>query len=322
MPLPSEQKQVHEALKWYVALLASVLILFLGYIYYKNPTNDETGQLFRLFIATIPSAIVALSVIPIAYIFLFKRGLTLEQQLNALFRRISTQLQGLESSRPSDDANTLHSHPNIIKAMPDSSEVSDDSRARLQTFDVFLVVDVQNDFITGRLQAYDASSLFAPLNRAMSIANSRGSVTVLTRDWHPDNHDGHFKPHGKHCVERTKGADFPRNLVLPENRFIADFGVDILKEGYDPFENAALVAFLSSERVRTIFVGGMALEYCVQKACLGARKLNKRVVAVEPLIRGIGQKELERDVWDTLRKAGVERSNKIPEELSSKPTQS
>jgi hypothetical protein len=95
MITPSELKPIHEAVKWYVAVLSFVVILFLSYIYYKNPITKESGQLIRLFIDIIPSAIVALSVIPIAYIFLFKRGLTLEQQLTVLFNRISGQLTGL-----------------------------------------------------------------------------------------------------------------------------------------------------------------------------------------------------------------------------------
>ncbi len=96
-------------------------------------------------------------------------------------------------------------------------------------------------------------------------------------------------------------------------------GTDLLKDGYDPFENSALTRLLSSGQVRKVYVVGIALEFCVQSFCLGAARLNKKVIAIEPLIRGLRLPEREREVWERLRVAGVIRSSKIPDELNIKP---
>ncbi len=209
----------------------------------------------------------------------------------------------------------LKSPAQIIRELAESPGIPDHSVT--EPYDVLLVVDIQNDFFPGGvLSVPEANSLLEPLNDAMAAAQQRGMVTALIRDWHPAHHATHFTEFPPHCVAGTPGAEFHPQLELPDNRVIIDFGTNVNWPGFNPFENPALGRLLASERVQTVYVSGIALEFCIQTTCLGAAALGKRVVAVEPLIRGTGNRQRAGEVWDNLQAKGVVRMRELPMELA------
>ena len=223
--------------------------------------------------------------------------------------------QRLEIHGAKRTAGRMKSNAQIIRELARES-VAQNTEYDLQgAFSVLIVVDVQQDFFDQKSGVWvpKAGALIEPLNKTMAQASRAGVVTVLTRDWHPPDHP-QFKDHPEHCIENTDGAQFHPELVLPENRLIVDFGTtsDGIKPGYDPFENPALLRFIASDKVDTVYVCGIALEYCVQACCLGARKLDKKVVAVESLTVSAGTLEEADEVWDMLTGQGVIRQAQWP----------
>ncbi len=66
----------------------------------------------------------------------------------------------------------------------------------------------------------------------------------------------------------------------------------------------------------TIYVTGVALEYCVRATCLDSLAYGGRPVAVLPLIRAVSRDEAElKEVVEELTDAGVECILRVPPEL-------
>jgi nicotinamidase/pyrazinamidase len=155
--------------------------------------------------------------------------------------------------------------------------------------DMLIVVDIQNDFFpSGPLTAADTDSLLGPLNKAIVRAQELGMAIVLTRDWHPPNHSSFAINGGKwptHCLKDSDGARFHEALILPRDGVTVNIGEAPSSLGYSPFEDPELEKIISRADVGTVFVAGIALEYCVQATCLEARDRGKRVVLCRALVR-------------------------------------
>ena len=109
-------------------------------------------------------------------------------------------------------------------------------KIRIADGDVFLVIDVQNDFCPGgRLPVPRGDEVVPLINRLAS----RFAHVVLTQDWHPAGHHSFASSHpGKqpfetttvaygpqvlwpdHCVQGTQGAAFRADLDIPHAELV------------------------------------------------------------------------------------------------------
>ena len=181
--------------------------------------------------------------------------------------------------------------------------------------DTLLVIDIQRDFFDeGALSVPGAESLIGPLNKAIAAARAAGMKLMFSRDWHPPNHQSfvNMSPTGawpRHCVQNTPGAAFHPKLKVPTGSDIIDIGVDNTRMGYSAFEDGQLAQVLESPDSGTLYLAGLALEYCVQATALEAiGKYKKRVVIIEDLVRATAQ-DLSQlaPLWRELQLEGVER---------------
>jgi nicotinamidase/pyrazinamidase len=179
--------------------------------------------------------------------------------------------------------------------------------------ELLLVVDIQNDFCDGgALAAQDTKSLIDPLNLLIRKAEEAELQVVFTRDWHLHDHYS-FKDWGPHCVKDTTGAAFHPNLYLPPEALIVDIGTSNEMDGYSPFHDPTLQALVSSPTVHTIYIVGLALEFCILAACRDAAWFGKTVIAVDPYIRSATHDVSEREaVWNLIESLGVVRGRNIP----------
>ncbi|MDA9410230.1 nicotinamidase [Bradyrhizobium sp. CCBAU 51745] len=175
--------------------------------------------------------------------------------------------------------------------------------------DVLLVIDVQNDFCTGgALAVPDGEKVVPAINRiAQKFAN-----VVLTQDWHPGNHISFAANHpGKqpfqtieldygtqvlwptHCVQGTAGAEFHRDLDLTRASLVVRKGFRRGIDSYSAlFENdkktpTGLLGYLRERELKTVFVAGLALDFCVRFSAEDARKAGFEVAVIEDACRGI-----------------------------------
>ena len=80
-----------------------------------------------------------------------------------------------------------------------------------------------------------------------------------------------------HCVQHTIGSAFPLSLLTTKNDIIIRKGALSELESYSGFgnasENTGLEQKLRTMEIKRIFVGGLAIEYCIKETVLDAIKL-------------------------------------------------
>jgi nicotinamidase/pyrazinamidase len=155
-----------------------------------------------------------------------------------------------------------------------------------------LLVDIQNDFCPG-------GSLAVPEgDHVVTVANKlipRFKFAVATQDWHPANHIS-FKARGgpwpPHCVQGTFGAeihpgvDTKRVEAFVRKAFTPD------QDAYSEFEGKTsdgltLDEVLSRRGIRTIYLTGLATDYCVKATALDGLKKGYDVYIVTDGIRAV-----------------------------------
>ncbi len=158
-----------------------------------------------------------------------------------------------------------------------------------------VVVDVQRDFVPGGALAVPAGDEVVP------VANSlmkRFELVVATQDWHPPDHLSFAANHpGRqvgdrvvvdgleqvlwpvHCVQETRGAAFAEGLDTSRIGHVVRKGTDPRIDSYSGFYDNArrkttgLHEYLRGRGVGTVYVLGLATDYCVRFTVQDALRL-------------------------------------------------
>lgn len=191
-----------------------------------------------------------------------------------------------------------------------------------------ILVDIQNDFVPGGALAVKDGDKVVPVANRIQPAFD---LVVATQDWHPANHGSFASQHpGRkpgdvidlngiaqvlwpdHCVQRSKGAEFHPQLDRTRIAKIFQKGVDPAIDSYSAFfDNAhrrgtGLVEYLESQGVTTIYIAGLATDYCVKFTALDARTLGLETSVIEDACRGVNlQPGDSAAAIDQMRAAGV-----------------
>ena len=196
-----------------------------------------------------------------------------------------------------------------------------------QNHDVFLVIDVQNDFCEGgALAVPDGDTVVPIINRvAQSFAHQ-----VLSQDWHPPGHATFASSHrGRqpfetvempygpqtlwpdHCVQQTHGAAFHPDLDLPGAELIVRKGHNRDIDSYSAFfENdhttpTGLAGYLRERGFKRVFLAGLAFDFCVQFSALDAVAQGFETVVLTDACRSIDLEGSHALAVDAKRAAGV-----------------
>lgn len=192
-----------------------------------------------------------------------------------------------------------------------------------------LVIDVQNCFLPGgSLAVKDGEQVVPVINR---IAKGFSNV-VMTQDWHTPAHVSFASTHsgkkpfevidlayGKqvlwpdHCVQGTDGAALSKDLAIPQAELIIRKGYHNEVDSYSAFTEAdgktttGLGAYLTARGITTVFVAGLATDFCVAWTALDARKAGFTTYVVEDACRGIDTQGSLAKAWTDMAEAGVKR---------------
>jgi nicotinamidase/pyrazinamidase len=191
-----------------------------------------------------------------------------------------------------------------------------------------VLVDLQNDFCPGGALAV------ARGDETIAIANQVArhfDVVVATQDWHPADH-GSFasnRPGAKpydlgelgglpqvlwppHCVQGTAGAELHAGLDRARVTEIFPKGTDPTIDSYSGFwdngkrRSTGLAEWLRAKGVTTLYVLGLATDYCVKATAIDAVAEGFTTYLVEDgcraveLAPGDGERAIE-----AMRAAGV-----------------
>lgn len=175
-----------------------------------------------------------------------------------------------------------------------------------------ILVDLQNDFVPGGALAVRGGDQVIPIANRLA---SQFKIVAATQDWHPANHGSFAANHpGRqigevivlndlpqvlwpvHCVQNTPGAEFVAGLARGKISKVFQKGTDPAIDSYSGFfdnghrKKTGLGDWLSEQKVRDVYVMGLATDYCVKFTALDARTLGFNVFLVEDACRGVDLK--------------------------------
>lgn len=165
--------------------------------------------------------------------------------------------------------------------------------------EALLIVDVQNDFCPGGALAVPRGDEVVPiLNQYIQYFHAQNKPIFASRDWHPLK-TSHFKEYGGlwpvHCVQNTSGAQFHPQLKLPQETIVLSKGMDPAKDSYSAFqgfdsEGNLFLDILKRAGIKSLYIGGLAADYCVKSSVLDACQKGFQVYLLIDAIRGVNIK--------------------------------
>lgn len=176
-----------------------------------------------------------------------------------------------------------------------------------------IVVDLQNDFLPGgALAVKEGDKIIPSVNQLMK----KFDLIVATQDWHPLGHGSFASTYkGKnpgeqielngldqilwpdHCVQGSAGAEFSKSLNTSYFHEIIQKGTDLLIDSYSGFfdngkkKETMLNNYLQSKGVETVFVVGLATDYCVKFTAIDAAELGYRTFVIPDATKAVNLHE-------------------------------
>lgn len=188
-----------------------------------------------------------------------------------------------------------------------------------------LLVDMQNDFLSGGALPIEGADHITPIIN--EIIHEPFDWIIATKDWHPFNHGSFANNHeGKHpgdhinlggldqvlwpahCVQGTKGAEFAPGWDCSRVDQVIYKGTDPLVDSYSAFydnshrKSTGLEIFLREKGISTLFIAGLATDYCVKYSALDGLALGFHVYVITDACRGVNS--LVEDSKDALALMG------------------
>ena len=192
-----------------------------------------------------------------------------------------------------------------------------------------IVVDVQNCFVSGGTLAVKGGEEVVPVINKLAAAFPN---VVITQDWHTPGHISFASAHsGKkpfestklaygnqvlwpdHCVQGSADAALHKDLALPKAQLIIRKGFHQGTDSYSAFTEAdgktstGLAAYLKARGIGTVYVCGLATDFCVSWTALDARKAGFQAAVIEDASRAIDLNGSLKAAWAQMAKAGVKR---------------
>jgi nicotinamidase/pyrazinamidase len=192
-----------------------------------------------------------------------------------------------------------------------------------------IVVDVQNCFVDGGTLPVKGGAEVVPVINKLAPAFQN---IVITQDWHTPGHASFASAHaGKkpfettqlsygtqvlwpdHCVQGTEDAALLKGLDLPKAQLIVRKGYHPHVDSYSAFQEAdrktgtGLAGYLKERGIKTVYVTGLATDFCVAWTAMDARKAGLETLVIEDATRAIDLNGSLAQAWKDMQAAGVKR---------------
>lgn len=143
-----------------------------------------------------------------------------------------------------------------------------------------ILVDVQNDFFTGKMKVKTASKIVAPLQRLLVAARKNAVPITYAIDAHYPQDVEVVRNWGVHAIKGTPGAEVILELApdktldyIVEKRTYSGFfetGLDSLLRG-----------FYKGDGVKTVILGGLHTSLCIRHTAADAFFRGYDIIVVE-----------------------------------------
>ncbi|AEJ20025.1 bifunctional nicotinamidase/pyrazinamidase [Gracilinema caldarium] len=178
-----------------------------------------------------------------------------------------------------------------------------------------LIIDVQNDFCPsyrtkdgtlsqpGALAVPGGNEIIPIINHLASKFDKHHAPIVATQDWHPQGHcsfasspataGGEQGMWPDHCVQGSWGAELHSELNQNPIRLMIRKGFRSYLDSYSAFfENdhitpTGLEGYLKNLEITSLYLTGLATDYCVKYSALDARRIGFTVSVISEAVRGV-----------------------------------
>lgn len=190
-----------------------------------------------------------------------------------------------------------------------------------------IIVDIQNDFCPGGKLAVTEGDQVIPIINKLS---NRFDVVVQSQDWHPAGHSSFASSYGNkkeydtielaygkqvlwpdHCIQGTRGGAFHPDLEMNATDLIIRKGTDPKIDSYSVFfENdqvteTGLTGYLKNRGVTTLYICGLATDFCVKWSAIDGVKEGFKVYVIEDASKGIDLNNSVKEAWKEMKEAGA-----------------
>lgn len=198
-----------------------------------------------------------------------------------------------------------------------------------------IIVDIQNDFVAGGTLEVPNGEQIIPLVNELT---THFDLVVATQDWHPQDHKSFASNHADkkpfdkillggleqvlwpdHCVQGSSGAEFHQQLDMKRVEAIVRKGMTPEIDSYSGFYDnghkkaTGLSGYLKERAVQSVYVCGLAGDYCVYYTAKDALKEGFDTFLIEDATRPINPADFEKAKQEVARKGGhVLHSEMIP----------
>ncbi len=167
-----------------------------------------------------------------------------------------------------------------------------------------IIVDVQRDFCPGgALAAPKGDEIIPAINQLMN----RFNIILASKDWHPAK-TVHFDKWPPHCIRGTEGAAFHPILHHQKIEAVALKGTGNSDDGYSAFEatNLDVTHWLEQKNTDTVFITGIATEYCVMSTAMDAVKAGFKTYCVTDAVAPVNvHPDDEQIAMRNMQEAGI-----------------
>ena len=175
-----------------------------------------------------------------------------------------------------------------------------------------LLVDIQNDFMPGGALEVSNGHLIIPA--VSKLIELPFATIIASKDWHPRNHISFAATHKKkigdiievegikqilwpvHCVQDTPGAEFFPGWDTHKVQKIFHKGTDPTIDSYSAFfdnsrkKSTGLGEYLRKKGVDSLFIAGLATDYCVKYSAFDAISMGLNVYVISDACKGVNLK--------------------------------
>ena len=158
-----------------------------------------------------------------------------------------------------------------------------------------ILVDLQNDFVSGTINVDSVQAVVAPLQRLVTASRLNNVPVVYSIDAHYPQDVEVKRKWGVHAIRGTAGAQVIVELKPDEAK---DYIVE--KRTYSGFYETALDSILRSlykgEGAKTVVIGGLHTQLCIRHTAADAFFRGYRIVIVKDGVEAFTREDQEQDL--------------------------
>ncbi|MGV0923039.1 bifunctional nicotinamidase/pyrazinamidase [Empedobacter tilapiae] len=191
-----------------------------------------------------------------------------------------------------------------------------------------IIVDMQYDFLPGgSLAVNDGDKIIERINKLQE----KYDIVVATQDWHPANHKSFASQHLEkntfdvielngnrqvlwpdHCIQGTKGAEIHKDIKQNKISAVIRKGMNPEVDSYSAFFDVnkknptGLHGFLKDHNITSVYICGLAADYCVYHTAKDALTLGYTTYILEGTTKAINQ-----DLFDELKEDFIKKGGNV-----------